>query len=235
MHIIATIKKKKNLILILFLFFLLILLKCVSVSVCVAISLFFFFFLYKLGLFRSMVLQLLLLIFLAALITTENNTTHSVHAIKIDYFDSFQSIDPIPLPTFALNQDSEITTTLIKTTTVTTATDSSNVEQDEEEENAEMEDEDDGEEDDIAATTTISFPDTSIQTAIYQTSSSSKHVPITNSTTNSTIQYTNTSDPLVQYDLDCQADDTFCSKINRVVGAAIDEFSRVVNVKNSLM
>lgn len=52
---------------------------------------------------------------------------------------------------------------------------------------------------------------------------------------NKTLQYTNTSDPLVQYDLECEADDSFCNKVSRAVGAAIDEFTRVIYVKNSLL
>ncbi|MBM6387779.1 MAG: hypothetical protein JSY10_28015 [Paenibacillus sp.] len=58
---------------------------------------------------------------------------------------------------------------------------------------------------------------------------------INTTSSNTTIQYTNTSDPLVQYDLECRADDVFCSKVSRAVGAAIDEFTRVINVKNSLL
>ncbi|GAA5799074.1 hypothetical protein HPULCUR_004483 [Helicostylum pulchrum] len=49
---------------------------------------------------------------------------------------------------------------------------------------------------------------------------------INTTSSNTTIQYTNTSDPLVQYDLECRADDVFCSKVSRAVGAAIDEFTR---------
>lgn len=60
-------------------------------------------------------------------------------------------------------------------------------------------------------------------------------VLINTTISNTTIQYTNTSDPLVQYDLECKADDVFCSKVSRAVGAAIDEFTRVINVKNSLL
>lgn len=58
---------------------------------------------------------------------------------------------------------------------------------------------------------------------------------INTTSSNTTIQYTNTSDPLVQYDLECRADDAFCRKVSRAVGAAIDEFTRVINVKNSLL
>ncbi|KAI8984551.1 hypothetical protein BDF20DRAFT_816775 [Mycotypha africana] len=58
----------------------------------------------------------------------------------------------------------------------------------------------------------------------------------TNTTSNTTtLQYTNTSDPLVQYDLECRADDIFCDKVSRAVGAAIDFVSQVINVKNSLL
>lgn len=59
--------------------------------------------------------------------------------------------------------------------------------------------------------------------------------PTTTASSNTTIQYTNTSDPLVQYDLECKADDAYCAKISKAVGYAIDEFTRVVNVKNSLL
>jgi hypothetical protein len=59
---------------------------------------------------------------------------------------------------------------------------------------------------------------------------------VLNQTLNGTaLQYTNTSDPLVQYDLECKADELFCNKVSKSVGAAIDEFTRVVNVKNSLL
>ncbi|KAI8647092.1 hypothetical protein BD408DRAFT_379458 [Parasitella parasitica] len=57
----------------------------------------------------------------------------------------------------------------------------------------------------------------------------------TSAPSNTTIQYTNTSDPLVQYDLECKADDIYCAKVSKAVGYAIDEFTRVVNVKNSLL
>ncbi|KAI9263715.1 hypothetical protein BY458DRAFT_438638 [Sporodiniella umbellata] len=59
---------------------------------------------------------------------------------------------------------------------------------------------------------------------------------VLNQTLNGTaFQYINTSDPLVQYDLECKSDEAYCSKISKAVGAAIDEFTRVVNVKNSLL
>ncbi|CAO3675581.1 unnamed protein product [Rhizopus stolonifer] len=59
---------------------------------------------------------------------------------------------------------------------------------------------------------------------------------VLNQTLNGTaLQYINTSDPLVQYDLECKADETFCNKVSKAVGAAIDEFTRVVNIKNSLL
>lgn len=56
-----------------------------------------------------------------------------------------------------------------------------------------------------------------------------------NTSSNTTIQFTNTSDPLVQYDLECKADDVYCDKVSKAVGSAIDEFTRVINVKNSLL
>lgn len=69
------------------------------------------------------------------------------------------------------------------------------------------------------------------------TTSSSHHSlnPTNTASPNTTIQYTNTSDPLVQYDLECKADDVFCAKVSKAVGSAIDEFARVINVKNSLL
>lgn len=65
-------------------------------------------------------------------------------------------------------------------------------------------------------------------------SSISKQSTVNNNKT-TTLQYTNTSDPLVQYDLECRVDNVICEKVSRAVGAAIDEFTRVVNIKNSLL
>lgn len=46
---------------------------------------------------------------------------------------------------------------------------------------------------------------------------------------------TNTSHPLVQFELDCKIDPTFCNKVSKAVAAALDEFTRVVYIKNSLL
>ncbi|CAO3651308.1 unnamed protein product [Mucor fragilis] len=77
-------------------------------------------------------------------------------------------------------------------------------------------------------TTIPTIMTTATATASPQASSSS-------SNSNTTIQFTNTSDPLVQYDLECKADDVYCAKVSKAVGSAIDEFTRVINVKNSLL
>lgn len=66
-------------------------------------------------------------------------------------------------------------------------------------------------------------------------STSSPSIYLNTTASNTTTQYTNTSDPLVQYDLECRANDEFCIKVSRAVGAAIDEFTRVINVKINLL
>lgn len=66
-------------------------------------------------------------------------------------------------------------------------------------------------------------------------STSTPSIYFNTTTSNTTTQYTNTSDPLVQYDLECRVNDEFCIKVSRAVGAAIDEFTRVINVKINLL
>ncbi|EPB92462.1 hypothetical protein HMPREF1544_00760 [Mucor circinelloides 1006PhL] len=80
-------------------------------------------------------------------------------------------------------------------------------------------------------TTTTASP----SQASSSTSSSFINQTNNNASSNTTIQFTNTSDPLVQYDLECKADDVYCAKVSKAVGSAIDEFTRVINVKNSLL
>ncbi|KAG2205244.1 hypothetical protein INT47_009509, partial [Mucor saturninus] len=83
----------------------------------------------------------------------------------------------------------------------------------------------------------------SILTSITSSTSTPSHSFINTTTPNNnnnnnnnvTTQYTNTSDPLVQYDLECRVNHEFCIKVSRAVGAAIDEFTRVVNVKINLL
>ncbi|KAF1799305.1 hypothetical protein FB192DRAFT_1285824 [Mucor lusitanicus] len=72
-------------------------------------------------------------------------------------------------------------------------------------------------------------------TASPTSSSSISYSSSSSTSSNTTIQFTNTSDPLVQYDLECTADDVYCAKVSKAVGSAIDEFTRVINVKNSLL
>ncbi|KAI8086829.1 uncharacterized protein B0P05DRAFT_635537 [Gilbertella persicaria] len=48
-------------------------------------------------------------------------------------------------------------------------------------------------------------------------------------------QYTNTTNTIVQYDLECKADTVFCDKVSKAIAAAIDELTRVINIKNSLL
>lgn len=47
--------------------------------------------------------------------------------------------------------------------------------------------------------------------------------------------YTNTSHPLVQFKLDCTIDISFCNKVSNAVSAAIDEVTRVIYIKNSIL
>ncbi|GAN06640.1 conserved hypothetical protein [Mucor ambiguus] len=70
---------------------------------------------------------------------------------------------------------------------------------------------------------------------VLSTSTSSINHTSSSTASNTTTQFTNTSDPLVQYDLECKADDAYCAKVSKAVGSAIDEFTRVINVKNSLL
>lgn len=49
------------------------------------------------------------------------------------------------------------------------------------------------------------------------------------------LPYTNTSHPLVQFKLDCKIDTAYCTKVSKAVSAAIDEFTRVVHIKNSIL
>lgn len=106
----------------------------------------------------------------------------------------------------------------------------------EEEEEEEDEEEEDMESDSsIDSTFSIALIKTAASTTTTTTSTTAVALPMVTEQNNKTLQYTNTSDPLVQYDLECEADDSFCSKVSRAVGAAIDEFSRVIYVKNSLL
>ncbi|KAI7908320.1 uncharacterized protein BX663DRAFT_425424 [Cokeromyces recurvatus] len=58
--------------------------------------------------------------------------------------------------------------------------------------------------------------------------------PITNSSI-SNVTYMNTTDPLVQYVLECPYEESLCNKVGTSIRAAIDQFTEVVNVKNSLL
>ncbi|KAI9487723.1 MAG: hypothetical protein EXX96DRAFT_472668 [Benjaminiella poitrasii] len=86
----------------------------------------------------------------------------------------------------------------------------------------------------------LSFSPSTTHTSVLTTSKANPPASTYSTSTNSssktnTAQYTNTSDPLVQYDLDCRFNDNFCAKVSRAVWAAIDKFSEVVNIKNSLL
>lgn len=165
----------------------------------------------------------------------------------------------------SLEENSATNTPLVKaavavvTTLVQNDQDDGDEDQDEEEEDGEEEYEEDEEDDDSelqnesdsytntpASTTTTTTtkiasiksthkPTTATTTASKRTPTTPVALPLVTEHSNKTLQYTNTSDPLVQYDLECEADDSFCSKVSRAVGAAIDEFSRVIYVKNSLL
>jgi hypothetical protein len=161
---------------------------------------------------RSVVLQALLLIFLAVLRAKADDS----QLTKRDYFHNLPTLDPIPAQTvsttFGDNNGKDSTTTTItatksKKSTTTTATTITSF---------------------TALASIANDPETS-------TTTSSSLILTNTPLTNTTNQYTNTSDPLVQYDLECRADVLFCNKVSEAVGAAIDEFTRVINVKNSLL
>jgi hypothetical protein len=160
---------------------------------------------------RSIVLQALLLIFLVVLRAKADNYDKLE---RRNYFHNPPTLDPIPiqtLPNFKDHNDDDNdddgSTTTTTTTTITEPT----------------------------TTTTSTF--TALASVVNDPKSTSTHsIPATPlPSANTTNQYTNTSDPLVQYDLECRADANFCNKVSEAVGAAIDEFTRVINVKNSLL
>lgn len=108
-----------------------------------------------------------------------------------------------------------------------------------EQESSEYEEADDENQDDLDATTmliTAATKSTTIKTNIPTYSPPQSNQNTNNHTNSSSTQYTNTSNPLVQFNLECNLDDTsFCNKVSNAVAAAIDEFSEVVNIKNSLL
>ncbi|KAI8997060.1 hypothetical protein BDB01DRAFT_769681 [Pilobolus umbonatus] len=89
----------------------------------------------------------------------------------------------------------------------------------------------------LTSTTQSMATRSSVIMATYSTLSNSKLLPTPNSSANTVLdnQYTNTSDPLVQFHLICTTERLFCNTISHAVKAAIDEFTRVIYVKNSLL
>lgn len=160
---------------------------------------------------RSVVSQVLLLIFLAVLRAKADDKKQLEQR---DYFHNLPTFDPLPGQTASNYEGIEghRTTTSTTTTTVTAS------------------------EKETVTAFTSAF--TGLASIANDPETISTNLVPTNTplpSTNTTNQYTNTSDPLVQYDLDCKADLHFCNKVSEAVGAAIDEFSRVINVKNSLL
>lgn len=82
----------------------------------------------------------------------------------------------------------------------------------------------------LAPKTTYSTTDTASSSAPTHSTSISISRPRP-----SLIPYSNTSHPLVQFRLDCNIDSTYCNKVNKAVGEAIDELTRVIYIKNSLL